>query len=115
MKTNKKQFNVLIWDFNQKGLISYDVLPYFRREYTSLEKNERPITREQWVEFVRRKGMYMYWSRCEYEFLVCQWPPLPDLNEEKHIKIDVWQQIENNLNIVIDLLMTEFNDYYEKI
>ena len=115
MKTSKKQFNVLVWDFNQKELVSYDVLPYFRKVYTETKNADRPVTKEQWEEFIRRKGMYMYWARCEYEFLVSEWPPFSDLNKDKHIKIDVWQQIENNLSIVVDLLMNEFNDCYEKI
>lgn len=103
-----KQFNVIIWDFNTKGLISYDVLPYFCNEYNRTDKNKRPKTREQWREFIIRKGKYQFWSRCEYEILISQWPPHSDPKKNKHIKIDVWDQIENNLELVIDLLMSEF-------
>lgn len=109
MKETNKSFNVFIMDFNTKELVSLDVLPYFREEYEETRKADRPITREQWKEFVKRKGMYRYWARCEYEFLISQWPPFKDLNQDKHIKIDVWRQIENNLDVVVDILMNEFN------
>lgn len=101
----KKTFNVLLWDTNRNELTKYDVLPYFRSELDELKKSERPQTREEWTEFVKRKGMYMYWSRCEYEIIVSEWPPYE--KEDRSVKIDVWHQIENNLDIVVDILMGE--------
>lgn len=97
-----KQFNVLLWDINKRELTTYDVLPYFRRRYKDLKKKDRPCTKEQWTEFVQSKGMYMYWSRCEYEIIISDWP-----SKTKEVKIDVWQQIENNLDLVVDILMSE--------
>lgn len=104
-----KQFNVIIWDINKNDLVAYDVLPFFRREYETCRKKERPVTREQWVEFVKRWGHYMYWARCEYEIIISQWPPASEERDRK-LKIDVWQQIKNNLDIVVDILMEEHND-----
>lgn len=98
-----KEFNVLRWEINGNKLVPYDVLPYFRREYNELKKSERPTTREQMAEFVKRKGMYRYWSRCEYEIIISPWP-----NQDKDVKIDVWAQIEMNLDLVVDILMSEF-------
>ena len=97
-----KQFNVLLWDINKRELTTYDVLPYFRKRYKDLKKKDRPSTKEQWTEFVRIEGMYMYWSRCEYDIIISDWP-----SKTKEFKIDVWQQIENNLDLVVDILMSE--------
>jgi hypothetical protein len=99
-----KEFNVLQWEFNDKKPSYYDVLPYFRQEYKSCKKKDRPITKEQWVEFVRRKGKYRYWARCEYEVIVSQWPPT-----DKSYKLDVWEQIEANLDLIVKILMEEQN------
>lgn len=101
-----KEFNVLIWDANTDKLIKYDVLPYFRSCYEKCEKKRRPVTQEHWKEFVRMHGMYRYWSRCEYEIIVSSWPPNP--RKDNSVKIDVWNQIENNLNIVVEFLMSEY-------
>lgn len=100
----KRMFNVLLWGVNNKTLVTYDVLPYFRDEYKKCTKAKKPITEEQWTEFVSSKGMYRFWSRCEYEIIISPWPP-----EDINIKIDVWQQIKNNLAIVVQILMEEFN------
>lgn len=97
------QFNVLYWDFNKESPSPYDVLPYFRREYDSLKRRDKPVTKEQWKEFVKRKGMYMYWARAEYEVIVKQWPPT-----DKSYKLDIWQQIEANMDLIVDILMKEY-------
>lgn len=97
-----KQFNVLVWDINANKVVPYNVLPYFRDKYESRKKSERPKTREEWKKFVERWGKYQYWARCEYEILILPWP---SKNEE--VKIDVWDQIEMNIDTIVDLLMEE--------
>lgn len=149
MEPNKRQFNVLWWDFNRPTPSPYDVMPYFRWKYEELKKKDRPTTREQWRKFVESKGKYMFWSRCQYEIVVSQWPPTyrkvkpsreveqvikiidntlqlenvgvkdkEDLqkfkdilleNSREHIehKVDVWDQIEPNVDLIVDILMAE--------
>lgn len=102
MKTLTK-FNVLYWNFNAEAPSPYDVLPYFRDAYKKARKSERPITKEQWKKFIESKGRYMYWARCEYEVIVAQWPPT-----EKSYKLDIWQQIEWNLDLIADILISEY-------
>jgi len=101
---SQNQFNVLNWDINRNELVSYDVLPYFRKAYEVCTK--KPVTKEEWEEFIRRRGMYRYWSRCEYEIIVSPWPPQ---KKDISVKIDVWQQIENNLDLIVKLLMEEYD------
>lgn len=102
---NKKSFNVMNWDFNSDSLVQYDVLPYFRECYKELNKNKRPVTVDEWKEFVKSKGMYQYWGRCEYEMIVTGWP-----QQKREIKIDVWQQIEMNIEVIVNILMEEFSN-----
>lgn len=97
-----KSFNVLTWDFNGKNLTTTDVLPYFRDEYKRAKKNERPQTINEWKEFIKRWGMYRYWSRCEYEIIVSPWPA-----QDKRVKIDVWDQINSNIDIIAEILYEE--------
>lgn len=97
------QFNVLWWDFNKPEPGSYDVLPYFRREYEKLKKSHRPKTKKDWIMFVSQRGMRMYWARAEYEIIVKQWPPT-----DKYKKVDIWQQIEPNIDLIVKLLMEEY-------
>ena len=115
-----KVFNVLMWNFNSDSLVHYDVLPYFRERYNERVKRFKkyskrkdfnvnnkyykvPETVDDFKEFVKNEGMYMFWSRCEYEIIVTGWP-----QQKNEIKIDVWRQIEMNIDIIVDILMGEF-------
>lgn len=148
MKQNRK-FNVLI--YKQGKVEYYDVLPYFRncwkvkyyKEQVSKIKETKSENkrRELLKEFIKSKSQYMFWARCEYEFLMASWPfgsyrmkeemkkflqspiNLDDytqcLNFENIIiadmhKIDVHDQIMMNIDILIDILYKEFKlDKYD--
>ena len=99
----KKSFYVLNWDFNSDELEQYDVLPYFRECYKKLNKNRRPVTVNEWKDFVKNKGMYQFWGRCQYEVIITGWP----LQKNK-VKVDVWKQIEMNIDVIVSILMEEF-------
>ena len=101
---DKKSFHVLNWDFNTDSLEEYDVLPYFRNCYKNLTKSKRPSTVEEWKEFVKNKGMYEFWSRCQYEIIVTGWP-----QQKNEAKVDVWRQINMNLDVIVKILMEEFD------
>lgn len=98
-----KKFNVLYWDFNDANPSSYDVLPYFREEYEKLKEAHRPKTKEEWEVFVSQRGMMRYWARAEYEVIIKQWPPT-----DKAYKLDIWQQIKANLDLIVEILMQEY-------
>ena len=97
------KFNVLHWDFNEPTPTPYDVLPYFRERYDVTKKEKRPVTKEQWKEFIKQWGIYMYSARCEYEVLVGRWPPT-----KESYKIDIWMQIKCNLDLIVEILMKEY-------
>ena len=98
-------FNVLFWDFNKSTPGPYDVLPYFRRRYEECKKKERPVTKDQWKEFIERWGRYQYWARCEYETIIGQWPPT-----DKSYKLDIWEQISWNLDLIAEILLKEYEN-----
>ena len=131
----QKKFNVLLRDFNKKKPIPYDVLPYFRREWTERYKDIPVKTKEDLKKWIRDLSQYQFWSRCEYEFLIAKWPfggwqltedmekfiaTNPDLKDNKtNIDmcniitkemdvIDVHEQIMMNIDIVTDILYDEF-------
>ena len=117
------KFNVIIWDVNKSEIDTYDILPYFRKEYSECKKKDRPKTRDEWKAFVKNWGMHKFWAQCQWEFQISAWPPVMDFTQnppvidpkkDKRIKIDVWQQIENNLDIVVELLMNEYVQLYIK-
>ena len=100
MKRKIKSFNVINFDFNSNKFETYDVMPYLVGCYKNEKKDKRPVTFDEFKKFVESNSMYMYWSRCEYEVILSDWP-----NQKTHKKIDIHWQIMNNIDIVTNVLM----------
>lgn len=107
-----KIFNVLIWDVNHDELMYYDVIPYLLRQYNETKKmdsyKETPKTRDEFKEFIKKEAMYQWWSRCEYEILVSDWP-----KHGKEIKIDVYHQVLMNLDVITDIIINIVKNEHE--
>lgn len=125
---NINKFYVINWSFNDHNIEFYDVLPYLRNciiEQKSIFNNYKrtkayknaesgiipydqyrkfPNNKTELKEFIDRSARYMWWSRCQYEILVSDWP-----SDSTKIKIDIYQQVKANLDIITNLLADEFN------
>lgn len=124
-----KQFNVINFDFNAKKFKAYDVIPYLVRKYnervTTCEELEAelknatseteinlyidslkywkvPVTFDEFKEFIKSESQYQFWSRCEYEIILVDWPC-----QKTEEKWDVYDQIMMNLDIVTQIVMEE--------
>lgn len=98
-----KNFNVIWQDFNTKTIEPYDIMPYFIDEYKKDKKEkskELPKTFSEFKTWIERKSGYMYWSRCQYEIIICGWP---NMNTQE--KWDIHRQIMMNIDIVAEILM----------
>lgn len=133
-----KKFNVLILNGYDKKPEPYDVLPYFRREWRNKRGafgKEKVKTKVDLKEWILHAAKYQYWARCEYEFLIAPWPfgrkviteKLQQCIDEKidlsdysnsikfyniimqdMYKIDIFEQIEMNIDIITGILAEEF-------
>lgn len=97
-----KSFNTIYQDFNSKKFEAYDVMPYFIGEY--VEEENKPKTFDEFKDFVISKSRYMYWSRCQYEIIICGWL---DLSTKE--KWDIHKQIMMNIDLVVETLMENIN------
>ena len=134
-------FNVLWLNFSTKKVEYYDVLPYFRDCWKDkCYKDEVKAIKSfyQLKEWIIGKSRYMYWARCQYEFLIASWPfggkrlkdnmkslLTPEFNIDDYdqclkfeniiikymTKIDIHFQIMMNIDIVVNLLNNEFHVY----
>lgn len=95
-----KEFNVIIYDFNRDKFIPYDVIPYFKEEYYKGDYNF--ISFDDFKEFVRSRSIYRFWSRCEYEIVLVDWPC-----HKHNEKWDVHKQIEMNIDVITQILIEE--------
>lgn len=73
-----KKFNVI--QYNSRKVESYDILPYFRREWEDkyhLEEKEnikQTKSKDLLKKWIESRSSYMYRARCQYEHLVASWP-----------------------------------------
>ncbi len=132
-------FNVLWLNFSTKKVECYDVLPYFRECWNNkCYKDEVKAIKSfnQLKAWIIGKSRYMYWARCQYEFLIASWPfggkrlkddmkslLTPEFNIDNYdqclkfenaiikdmTKIDIHYQIMMNIDIVVNILFNEFN------
>lgn len=93
-----KSFNVIVNDFNRKTFVPYDIMPYLMGEYDKLET--KPSAQKEFRDFVEQKAMYQWWSKCEYEVILVDWP-----NESIAEKWDVYRQVMMNIDIIINVLI----------
>ena len=141
----KMKFNVLHLNYNKNEVEPYDILPYFRDCWkakcykdneTKIKETKSKNTRiELLKKFIQDRSLYMFWARCEWEFLVAHWPfgskqmyedlkkfwkDYPDIDDYTNTikldniiiqdmnKIDVHKQIMMNIDIITDILYKEF-------
>jgi len=98
-KTKKEnlEWNVLMWDFNQDALITVDIVPFFKNCLKSVKKNDRPKTKEEFNEFIKKEAKYYFWAKCEYEMIIHGWP-----KQKNNEKVDVYNQLVLNWDVFID-------------
>ena len=98
------EFNVIVYDFNTKKFVPYNVFTYLEREYKEYPpKDKSKASLKTWI---LEKSRYMFWSRCEYEIVLTPWPP----NEKISEKIDVFEQIEMNIDVITDMFYNKYKN-----
>ena len=90
-------WNVYIQDFNNKCIKTYNIFDHygFKQDLVKLYDEFK----EDKINFLYNVDLslkYYYWSKCEWEIILSDWPPSKKFNE---MKLDVYSQIKNNWHI----------------
>ena len=120
MKKKRPQFFALYKEFNGGAVKPYEVLHIVFNEmfddkenidlkrFVLYDKHFNPIpvrTKKQLLEFTKQSLMSMFWGRAEWELIAIDWPYISDsISESRPVKIDVWRQLEPNLEHINDLI-----------
>lgn len=88
-------------DFNSREVKHYNVLSGWEEDIKKARKKVK--TREEFKAWLRREFMYYYWSKCEHEIQVAG---LFAKEEKEFKKIDIWYQLEPNLDRIVDYIIT---------
>lgn len=98
-----KSFYVIYQDFNRRTFKPYDIMPYLVEQYNNSEN--KPSTREEFIEFIKSESMHQWWARCEYEIVIAGWP-----NTKTYKKWDIHKQVLMNIEIITDTLINNVNE-----
>ena len=128
-------YYILLHDFNTNKVRKHDIMQYLIQTYkdckekrfwwTQENPSKEPISKTDYIYFVKYALANRYCSRCEYEWLMIGWPPgktetLEDCQNiiNNSIKIDAFDdQIEPNLEIITDIFIYNLtlNDNLKKV
>lgn len=125
----KKRFSFFILrkNFNTGEIEQYDIMPKLYSEIFDNEGHVLPNlsiygmtkvdSKEKFFGFVKSHMAYNYWAKCEWEYIAIDWPWRTECDENsdlininRPVKIDAYQQIMPNINIIVDLLWEEVKD-----
>ena len=115
-------------NFNARVIEKFNVFRHssFVRDVQELldEYVDREIDRKEFSEAVKRKAMYYFWSKSEYEVIITSWPAYITVNESNRIakladkakscinidpavsdKVDIFDQLNLNWEAFIDYIL----------
>ena len=94
--------------------VPYDVMPYLINSYRDDNKHrwkvyKCPVTFDEYKEYIKRNSMYMWWSKCEYEIILMDWPC-----QKKQEKWDIHKQLMMNIDIITEIFIKNIEDGNKK-
>lgn len=96
-------FNVIWYDINKNKFEPYNVLPHFINSYNKVKNKRKSESKESFKQWVLAESMYHFWSRCEYEILLSDWP-----SQTTTEKWDIHAQIVMNIDTIVGILSEKF-------
>lgn len=90
------EWYVLRWDFNTKKVINYNILQWRKEDIANEIRRKSIYNKSILREYLKTTFMYDYWSKTECEFYIS------DLHGDDYEKIDIWRQIEPNLDLIVE-------------
>ena len=106
------EWYALLIDFNSGNLEKVNV--FCKDDVTEIKKlrrNGKIQNRLDLKIWLKSRFMRQYWSRTEYEMIVSPWPKTSVDND---IKIDVWNQLEPNLDRITDYVISTLGFRFKK-
>lgn len=110
-RRNKKlEWFALMEDFNNHKLITTNVLgESFAEELLKRIKKEKIDNYASLKEIIKGMLKHRFWSRAEYEMIISSLIGKPENYPDRYMeeKIDIWYQLEPNLDRIVEYIMKE--------
>lgn len=96
IKNSNLKWYVLQWGSNEHKVKSVNILAGRAEDIAREVRSGRVHNKSILREYLKTALMYDYWSKAECEFFVS------DLCGMEYEKVDIWKQLEPNLDIITD-------------
>jgi hypothetical protein len=108
------KWNVYVFDVNRSIMKNYNIFTHrgFVKYLCEIYQKEA-LSAVDFQEEVRRELQYHFWSKCEYEIILTEWPPHEDLSKDVREKIDVYDQIMLNIDRFIEWLYADYQNFWK--
>ena len=100
------EWYVLRWDSTTKKVVNYNILYDIIEDLHREVKAKRVYNKSILREYLKTELMYRYWSKSECEMAV---GGLFSIHPDEFEKIDMWRQIEPNLNNIVEYVNIKCN------
>ena len=101
VKNVNLEWYVLYWDFNKRKVINHNILQWSKEHIINEIKHEKIYNKKLLKDYLKTYFIYNYWNKSEYEFFIS------DLKGNYYEKIDIWRQIESNLDRITEYVNRE--------
>lgn len=94
---------VMLFDYSKGKVVPYNVFDNvrFSRDVETILSTSGH-TRESMSDILSHAAAYAFWSKCEYEYVVSDWPP-----SGRSEKIDVFDQLKCNWDRFVDYVWSK--------
>lgn len=94
------EWNVYCENFNAQKIEIFNVFRHYGF-HEDCKKAARKYSKdkEAFEKAIKSSAMYYFWSKCEWEIILSDWPPSGRFSKEK---IDVYDQLRLNWQAFID-------------
>ena len=110
-KNIKLEWYAFEYDWNKKELVRVNVLgKRFIENIQKVIKRDKINNYESLKSAIRRELIYYYWCKSEHEVMVTDlFPRNYEEFENNAVKIDIWYQLEPNLDRIVEYVIKEMN------
>lgn len=91
------EWNVFWYNINLRQIEVFNIFEH-GSFYDDIKRAAQQYeNQEEFTKYLKSSLMYYFWSKSEWEIIVCPW--CSHIEEDNSKKIDVYEQVVNNWNI----------------
>lgn len=103
-------WNVYKEDINKREIEIYNIFNHKRFKEDCVEiftyyRSEDNYNYDKMKRDIEALLQYYFWSKCEYEIILSDWPPNKNFKEKK---IDIYDQVMLNIDAFISSALTQY-------